>query len=204
VLRDGDIVFRRGLHYGPGECLASNLVASVTDSPFSHEGVVCREGGVAWVYDVNGEGVRKVPFDVWARNVARHVFAVKRVRPEYRDRVAPALAFCEDAYRREVPYDYALGPGDDAYYCAEMIEKAFRRAGLPLSDPVPIRTLPNYRRHRLLGVLVEGLTAIRLDTPVFVPGNDHYGTYASPCLETVYASDEALRSLKAGKPPVGL
>ena len=53
----------------------------------------------------------------------------------------------------------------------------------------------------LLGVLIEGLTAIRLDTPVFVPGNDHYGTYASPCLETVYATDEALRSLRAGKPP---
>ena len=72
-----------------------------------------------------------------------------------------------------------------------MIEKAYRSAGLPLSEPLPIRSLPKYHRHRLLGVLIEGLTAIRLDTPVFVPGNEHYGTYASPFLETVYVTAEA-------------
>ena len=80
-----------------------------------------------------------------------------------------------------------------------MVEKAYRSAGLHLSEPVPINRLPGYRRWCFLVPAVKLYVAIDMTTPVFALGNEHYGTFASPYLETVYEGPEENKP-KRGKP----
>jgi hypothetical protein len=186
TIRTGDILFRLGQSNTPLGNLVSGLVADVCDSPFSHDALAVWEGDTLYVYDAEREGIRKVPFDFWMLDVYGRSLVVKRLRPELRGAIPAALAYCEDAYRREVPYDTALRLDDERLYCSELIEKAFRSGGVCLSDPMPIRSLPRYRWYWLVGFLADRLTEYRVDEPIFVPGNERYGTFASPCLEAVY------------------
>ena len=195
-LQDGDIVFCKGRCYFFDGACSSSLFADISASPFSHEGIVHWQDGAVWVYDVDAEGVRDIPFEFWRLTVAQDTFAIRRLKAFYRNCIPQVLAFCREKYLQEIPYDHAFGSGDDRLYCSELVEKAFRSAGLPLSEPVAIRRLPNFHRYRVLGILVESLTPIRLNTPVFVPGNASYGTYASAYLEPVYESTTVTVALK--------
>ena len=51
------------------------------------------------------------------------------------------IRFCRETYQRQVPFDYNLDPDDTALYCVEMTEKAFRAAGLVLSEPVRLKDM---------------------------------------------------------------
>ena len=82
-----------------------------------------------------------------------------------------------------------------------MIEKAYRSAGLVLSDPIRIDCLPNYRRFRILQPLVQAVTPIRVTNSIFALGNCYYGTFGSPLLETVYEQTPD-RRWDRRKPPI--
>ncbi|HZT80741.1 MAG TPA: YiiX/YebB-like N1pC/P60 family cysteine hydrolase [Gemmataceae bacterium] len=185
---DGDILFRRSK-----SCLVpvldiSRFLADLADSPFSHTGMAAWDGDRLFVYDVENGGVRKVPFEVWMLDVTDCVFAVKRVCEPYRCCVPQALAWCEAVYQARVPFDFAFDLGDDALYCSELVEKAYRAAGVPLSAPVPLRCLPKYPRYRYLRLPARVLAHIDVNEPAFIPGNACYGLYASPLLEPVYVT----------------
>mgnify|MGYP001483034217 CR=1 FL=1 len=55
-----------------------------------------------------------------------------------------------------------------------------------LSEPLPIRCLPHYRRWLPIYPLLIAFSEIRVDVPLYALGNPYYGTYGSPLLETVY------------------
>jgi hypothetical protein len=188
-IRDGDILFRYGVsYYRLPDRLATRVIAGISDSRFSHNALAVWEGDALYVYDAQPEpeGIRKIPFTFWMLDTTPGTLEIKRPRPEYQFAVPQALAYCEDAYQRQVPFDPALKPDDERLYCSEMIEKAYRSAGVALADPITIRCLPNYHRYRALQPVVQTFTEIRVDTPAFALGNEHYGTYGSPCLELVY------------------
>ena len=63
-------------------------------------------------------------------------------------------------YLSNTQFDYSFLDDDNKLYCAEIVENAFRTAGVILSDPVPIRCLPNYPKYAWLRVLAECLTEI--------------------------------------------
>ncbi len=147
------------------------------------------------------EGVRKMPFDVWMLDARAHSLAVKRLKPAYHDHIPQVLAFCEQAYLARVPFDRALSPGDDSFYCSELVERAFAAAGVPLSAPVPICCLPHYRRYQFLAPLAKRIAGIETDTPVYVAGNACFGTYSSPLLDLVYEHQHATRILTQSEPP---
>jgi hypothetical protein len=198
-VQDGDLLFRRGKAITPLSMLASRSIARISGGPFSHDGLCHWERDTLFVYDAEKEGIRKVPFAFWMLDTRDGTLAVKRLKPPYRHAIAGAIAYCEDAYQRQVPFDSGLRPDDERLYCSEMIEKAFASAGLRLSDPVPIRCLPNFHHYRWLAPLVERLTEYRADVPVWAPGNDCYGQFASPCLELVYRGSAVDR--RPHKPP---
>ncbi len=83
---------------------------------------------------------------------------------------------------------------DTKFYCLELTEKAFRSQGLALSEPVRIgdwEDLVNYPLTAFAFLRLSGLALnqpITLDQPVYLPGNDHSGMWASPLLETVFSS----------------
>ncbi len=191
VLRQGDIVFRLGdARVMRGMVPLSRFIARATGSPFSHTGVIAIEDGSPVVYDCSSAGVQRQPFEVWMLD-SLGALGVKRLKPEHRNRIAGVIDYHLAAYERQVPFDAGFRMEDDSLYCLELTEKAFRSRGLALSEPVRIgdwEYLANFPLTAMLIPLVTGLVLdrpITLEQPVYVPGNERHGVWASPLLETV-------------------
>ena len=93
---------------------------------------------------------------------------------------------CRDGFEQQVPFDYDLAIDDRAFYCVEMTEKAFRNAGLTLSEPVRWATWRTSTSSRSACWSSLKLTSLKLDQRVFFPGNERHGIWSSPLLVTVY------------------
>lgn len=192
ALRDGDIVFRRGdarllFGYFP----FSRFIAKASNSPFSHTGIVAIEDGTPVVYDISYHSVQRQRFEVWMLDNVGAV-GVKRLRPKYRDRIPQVLAFCHRVFEQQVPFDYNLSLDDDALYCVEMTEKAFRSAGLPLSEPIKLGDMERAYEYpgAIFGLQYFSRWTLKqplsLEQAVFFPGNERHGIWSSPKLETVF------------------
>jgi Permuted papain-like amidase enzyme, YaeF/YiiX, C92 family len=199
TLRDGDILFRRGdarILYG--RFPMSRFIANVSGSPFSHTGIAVFDGGKPFVYDTTKSGVRRQPLSVWILDNAGP-FGVRRLKPAYQDHVPKVISWCREMYAKQVPFDYDLGLDDSELYCVEMTEKAFRASGLTLSEPVRLGEMENAARFPINMFAFSTLTKLRLDMPVFFPGNERHGIWSSPLLETVVApktNDSAVAGLR--------
>jgi Permuted papain-like amidase enzyme, YaeF/YiiX, C92 family len=191
VLREGDVVFRLGDARALGGTFPlSRLIASATGSPFSHTGIVAVEDGSPVVYDSSSDGVQRQPFEVWMLDCVG-AMGVKRLKPEHRSRIPGVINFCRMKFEQQVPFDYEFRPDDAALYCVELTEKAFRSQGLVLSEPVKIGDWEHLDSYPLTALAVPYVTGlmlkhpITLEQPVYLPGNEHQGIWASPLLETV-------------------
>jgi hypothetical protein len=191
VLRDGDIVFRRGdarlLH---GYFPMSRFLANCSNSPFSHTGVVAIERDGPAVYDTTRAGVTRQPFCVWALDNVGWI-GVKRLRPEYRRAIPHVLAYCRKVFQEQVPFDYELSLDDRALYCVEMTQKAFQAAGIELSKPI---RLGDMERAPEFPLCMFGLRfaseymlerPLTFDTLVYFPGNERHGIWSARQLMTV-------------------
>ena len=186
-LESGDLLFVAGdSRILLGWVNFSQLAQQLTDSPFSHIALAAREDGQWVVYDTVPGGPRRTPLADFLADRRVHQWAVQRVRPESRHAIPYALEYCRDVWERQVPFDERFGHDNGRLYCSEMVEMAYRQAGLKLSDPVPIHQLPGYDSlspHLIR--LLRTAARIRPDQPVFVPGNDTLGLWASPRLKPV-------------------
>ena len=195
MLREGDIVFRlgdaRALH---GTFPLSRFIAAATGSPFSHTGVVAVEDGSPVVYDCSSAGVQRQPFEVWMLDCVG-ALGVKRLKPEHRDRIPGVIGYCRAKFEQQVPFDCEFRMDDTALYCLELTEKAFRSQGLALSEPVRIGDWEDLVRYPLTALVIPFVSGmvlehpITLDQPVYVPGTEHQGVWASPLLETVFGPE---------------
>jgi Permuted papain-like amidase enzyme, YaeF/YiiX, C92 family len=186
VLREGDIVFRRGnAKLLRGHFPFSRFIANASASPYSHTGIVAIEDDGPVVYDTTKAGPRRQPFAVWVLdNVG--AFGVKRLRTEHNAHIPQVIRYCRDVYERQVPFDNKLAIDDQALYCVEMTEKAFRSSGLTLSEPILLGNMERAPEFPICMFAFCHLTPLKLDQPVFFPGNERTGIWSSPLLETVY------------------
>jgi hypothetical protein len=210
VLQNGDIVFRLGDARALGGVFPlSRVIAKATGSAFSHTGIVAIEDGAPVVYDCSSAGVQRQPFEVWMLDCIGD-FGVKRLKPGYQPHIAGVLGFCRMKFEQQVPFDFEFRPDDAALYCVELTEKAFRSQGLMLSQPVRIgdwECLDRYPLTALAAPVISGLLLehpITLEQPVFVPGNEHQGIWASSLLEPVVephsTSERAMSHLQDRRP----
>ena len=95
-----------------------------------------------------------------------------------------------------MPFDQGFQLDDDRLYCTELGgEIHFRSTGLTLSEPVRIGDWKNLGQFPLTSVTFLAASAlvldapITLDQPVYVPGDDHQGVWASRWLETVAVTE---------------
>jgi hypothetical protein len=191
VLKNGDIVFRLGdARVLGGFFPMSRFLANCSNSKFSHTGIVAFEEDGPVVYDTTGMGVARQPFCVWILDNVGNV-GVKRLRPEDQKLVPKVLTYCRKVFTEQLPFDYELGLDDSALYCVEMTEKAFRFAGITLSEPVRLGDMERAPEFPvcLMGlqlasrqVLKKPLTA---ETLVYFPGNDRHGVWSSSHLQVV-------------------
>jgi hypothetical protein len=192
VLKDGDIVFRRGdARILFGRFPFSRFIANCNNSLYSHTGIVAIEKDGPVVYDVTKAGVRRQPFQVWILDNVGPI-GVKRLKPEMQKQVPTILAYCRENYNEQTPFDYELGLDDSALYCVEMTEKAYRSAGLVLSQPIRLGDMERASEFPICMFTIQALSSWALEEPltleqrVFFPGNDHNGIWSSPYLQTVY------------------
>ena len=192
VLRPGDIVFRLGdARVVRSMVPLSRFIARATGSPFSHTGIVAIEDGSPVVYDCSSAGVQRQPFEVWMLD-SLGALGVKRLKPEHRERIPGVIDYCRAAFERQVPFDNGFRMDDDSLYCLELTEKAFRSQGHALSEPVRIGDWEFLASFPLTALLIEPVSGmildrpITLEQPVYVPGNERHGVWASPLLETVF------------------
>jgi Permuted papain-like amidase enzyme, YaeF/YiiX, C92 family len=193
VLREGDIVFRLGDARALGGAFPlSRFIAKATGSPFSHTGIVAIEDGSPVVYDCSSAGVQRQPFAVWMLDCIG-AMGVKRLKPEHGHLIPGVINYCRSKFEQQVPFDFEFRLDDAALYCVELTEKAFRSQGLELSQPVRIGDWENLGNYPFTALATPGVTrmflehAITLEQPVYLPGNDRQGIWASSLLETVVA-----------------
>jgi hypothetical protein len=191
VLRDGDILFRRGdAKLLRGHFPFSRFLANVSGSQFSHTGIVAFENGEPVVYDTTKAGARRQPLSVWVLdNVGP--FGVKRVKPGYQAYAARAVAYCRDLFQKQAPFDYDLSIDDRAFYCVEMTEKAYRANGLPLAEPLRLGDMENITRFPICVMVFLKISNLSLEQLVFFPGNERHGIWSSDRLVTVVAPPPA-------------
>ncbi|WP_254053395.1 YiiX/YebB-like N1pC/P60 family cysteine hydrolase [Singulisphaera sp. GP187] len=190
-LRDGDIVFRMGdARIACGLYPFSQISAEMADSRYSHTGIVAWENGEPVVYDTNKLGPRKQPFPIWVLDVAGGI-AVKRPDANNQRFVSGALVFCRDTYQRQVPFDRRLSLDQDQFYCIELTERAYRSAGLVLSEPIRIDHLPRYQHFPKAVWFARHFSPVRPDQSAFVIGNDSIGIWSSRALTLIYEAPDA-------------
>ena len=198
-LKTGDVLFRRGdARLLGGLFPFSRFIANASGSLYSHVGTLVVEDGELFVYDTTKASVRRMPFKVWILDTVG-AFGVKRLKPDYRNRIPKVLEYLQSVYRKQVPFDFELLVDDRELYCVEMAEKAFRHAGLVLSEPVILADMENINQFPLCVLGFTSLTTLKMDQPVFFPGNERHGIWSSPLLETVYESRPA--NNRAAQPP---
>ena len=191
TLRDGDILFRMGdARAACGMFPFSRISAEMAGSRYSHTGIVAWEEGGPYVYDTTKTGPRRQPFAIWVLDTAGGL-GVKRPRPADQRHIPAAVAYCRDVYLKQVPFDHAFGLGDDRLYCIELTERAYRSAGLPLSNPLRINELPRYQEFPNAVRLVRLFTSLRPEQQAYIIGNERVGIWASPALELVYEAPDA-------------
>ncbi len=191
VLRDGDIVFRLGdARTMRGVFPLSRFIARASGSLFSHTGIVAIEEGSPVVYDCSSDGVQRQPFEVWMLDCVGS-FGVKRLKPAHRHLIPGVIGYCRSKFDQQVPFDFEFRLDDAALYCVELTEKAFRSQGLALSEPVRIgdwERLDSYPLTAMAGPCVSQFMLkhrITLEQPVYLPGNERQGVWASSLLETI-------------------
>ena len=206
VLQQGDIVFRLGDAKAlRGTFPLSQFIAQATGSPFSHTGIIAVEDGSPVVYDCSSDGVQRQPFEVWMLDCVG-AMGVKRLKQEYRHHIPGVIQYCRSKFEQQVPFDYEFRADDSAFYCVELTEKAFRSQGLALSEPVRIGDWEHLGSYPLTALATPYVTKlmlehpISLEQPVYVPGNERQGVWASSLLETVFGPEpkfeqQAARSL---------
>jgi Permuted papain-like amidase enzyme, YaeF/YiiX, C92 family len=190
-LRSGDVLFRMGdarlLH---GYFPMSRFLANASGSKFSHTAIVSIEQEGPVVYDTTRTSVARQPFCVWMLDNVGN-FGVKRLRPEYRGSIPQVIEFCHDVFEKQLPFDYDLNLDDKALYCVEMTEKAFRHAGLKLSDPIKLGDMERASEFPLAILGIATASQYMLDDPltlekeVFFPGNERHGIWSSSKLDVV-------------------
>jgi hypothetical protein len=116
---EGDIVFQSL----PGGGTLVRVIEGVSESPFSHCGVVVRENGHWLVVESIGE-VCKTPLFQWICRGRGNRIAVYRLKPEYREHIPRFISALEPFMGR--PYDYKYRMDGDAIYCSEIIWKAWK------------------------------------------------------------------------------
>jgi hypothetical protein len=122
-----DVVFQ---NLGCG--LRCSLIQQVTQSPYTHMGIVLDEGGERMVWEAFGP-VGPVPLAEWVARTRGDV-AVYRFDDELRS--SGARIAQEVRNMRGLPYDGEYQWDDDRIYCSELVAKAVKRAtGTTLSVP---------------------------------------------------------------------
>ncbi len=119
--REGDVVFQS---LPRGDLV--DAIEGITNSPFSHCGVVMKNADGRWVVHEAIGVVRETPLHLWiVRGRGGRIDAWRWKEMDGKDARLLLAALNRYSGRH---YDYRYAPGDDEIYCSELVYKAYRDA----------------------------------------------------------------------------
>jgi len=125
-LREGDFIFQ----HLPGKLL--RVIADVTDSPYSHCGIIVKKDNQFYVLEAIGP-VKVTPANEWIHRGIGSRITLVRLKEEYRQEI-PDIIQAGYAYLNR-PYDILYEWDDRKIYCSELIYKAAHDgAGIRLAE----------------------------------------------------------------------
>lgn len=117
--RNGDVIFQSFPH-SP----LTDVIESVSSSPYSHCGVVVVRGNDVFVCEAIGP-VQDMPLEAWIQRGRNQAFAVYRLNDRYQSKVGAFVEAVESYSGR--PYDIHYQFDEEKIYCSELVFKAFKR-----------------------------------------------------------------------------
>jgi len=128
-------------------------IEGVTESTYSHCGIVARQNGHWVVYEAY-RNVEATPLREFLFRGRSQGFAVYRLKPSHRSWIPKTLEATRTFPGR--PYDSRYRFDDEKIYCSELIYKAFEKAsGEQLGIPAKVKEL-NWRPFEKTIVHYEG------------------------------------------------
>ena len=183
VLQEGDIIFRlSNAKVLNGIVNFSRMVADLSESDFSHALIVYKvtDEGVI-VANVDVLGIERKFLQDWYIDGTKNV-VVKRLKPSLRIYLPKVMKELRRLVQQDVLYDDKFIYGDEKYYCTELVDHCFRKAGLPLANYVRIKDLPAFN---FFHVFAGFVARIDMENKIVIAGNDEIGLFSSPFLETI-------------------
>jgi hypothetical protein len=118
--QQGDIVFQ-SLPHMP----VIDAIEGSTHSPYSHCGIVVKQGNVWHVMEAIGP-VRLTRLERWSTQGRKEEFAVCRLKSTFQPKVDAMITAAEKFIG--LPYDIQYEMDDEKIYCSELIYKGFLKA----------------------------------------------------------------------------
>jgi len=155
----GDCLFQ-SLHRG----ILVNAIEKLTESPYSHCGMVVQKDGQWHVIEGIGP-VREIPLKKWIAQGRDGKFDAYRPTDWFTAKLPKVVA--ESRKFLGLPYDIRYRPDDSAIYCSELIYKAYHRAtGVWLGRPFRLGDL-DWKPYEPLIISIEG--SVPLDRKIIAP-----------------------------------
>lgn len=118
--KEGDMIFQ-SLPFGE----LTKVIEGVTNSPYSHVGLLVKKNNVWYVREAIGE-VKDTLLYLWVLRGRGDSFAVFRLKEPYQKSI-PKMMKKSEAFLG-CPYDFHYGLDDEKIYCSELIFKAYKYA----------------------------------------------------------------------------
>lgn len=127
-LKTGDILFQRNRQETSFVRAIMDVTTSIEDLNFTHIGVVLVERDSIFVLEATMPKVCKTPLEKFFKQSKQingnPMVVVGRLKPRYHKSIPDAIEYMKSLLGK--PYDYVFLPDNDAYYCSEIIQLAFR------------------------------------------------------------------------------
>ncbi len=170
----GDIVFQSL----PKSDLV-NAIEGITESPYSHCGVIVHRDGKWMVIEAIGE-VRYEDLSRWVRRGRGGRFEAYRLNNNYTGKLDDFIAAMERYLGH--PYDIHYDMDEDFIYCSELVYKGFQKAtGEELGQLKKLGEM-NWEPYRETILKYEGRTTLPLDREMITP----LGVTQAPQLVKIY------------------
>ena len=136
-LQTGDLLFQ------VDKGRMSEAIAKVTngesDINYTHVGIALVQNDTVFVIEAIPSGVSKTLLDTFMLRSAtlkeKPIVAVGRLKRKYRAFIPQAIVRAENLLGK--PYDFVFDPGNDAYYCSELVMVSFLKSqNMPIFESV--------------------------------------------------------------------
>lgn len=188
-MRSGDILYRASDAKGPLGLPFTRLVASATNSEYSHAAIMFVENGEPNVLEVNDQGTLRYRLLDWIDTCYGKTFSIYRLKDLNEVKEDLLLKEIYKFLDEDPDYDLTFS-SDDKYYCTESVIEIYRRAlNLELDPGSLIKDVVAPWKYYLLrgGSEIFSIfgTSLPFDKRLYFVGNEKRGMMSSPLTQLV-------------------